>query len=82
MVQYFLMSSQRRKSVKKYSFSQDFFGLQKKWRDKEVVSKWMPQTCLRGRISTKPNEKNQNFLFWGLTTAWGTFATKTEEKKL
>lgn len=81
MVQYFLMSSQRRKSVKKYSFSQDFFGLQKKWRDKEVVSKWMPQTCLRGRISTKPNEKNQNFLFWGSYHGVGHFCNKNGGKK-
>ena len=36
MVQYFLMSSQRRKSVKKYSFFQDFFGLQKS----EETKKW------------------------------------------
>ena len=80
MVQYFLMSSQRRKSVKKYSFSQDFFGLQKKWRDKEVVSKWMPQTCLRGRISTKPNEKNQNFLFWVLPRRGALLQQKRRKK--
>lgn len=58
-----------------------FLGSKKKWRDKEVVSKWMPQTCLRGRISTKPNEKNQNFLFWGSYHGVGHFCNKNGGKK-
>lgn len=52
----------------------------------EETKKWQASECPRHVYGAGylPNQtkKIRTFFFGGLTTAWGTFATKTEEKKL